>query len=242
MIRLAENKNELAFLPADPFAATVTALAETYGFDNSEFVRFYIQGKSAALSVIDGNVTVCANENADFDEISAFLHTAGYNTVKAEESVIKKLDLPVTDSSYIVRFIPAQYNMPGGFTDEFDLREIYDLLGSAGFPTGEFGAFKADICARINHGAAKFGGIAEDGKLLATCFRLFEGERSILLGAVVTNPEARGRGLASALVPYMADAEKPSFLFCRNDGLLKFYEKCGFEEYGKWALSARGNN
>ena len=242
MIKLAENKNELGFLPADPFAATVTALAETYGFNNSGFVRFYIQDDSAALSIIDGNATVCAVESADLEEISAFLNTAGYNTVKAEKSVIEKLNLSISDSSYIVKFIPASYPEPEGFVSEYDFREIYDLLDLAGFPTGEFGAFKADICARINHGAAKFGGIAESGRLLATCLRLFEGEKSILLGAVVTNPEARGRGLASALVPFMADAEKPSFLFCRNDGLLKFYEKCGFEEYGKWAISVRGNN
>ena len=239
MIRLIENKNEFAFLPADPFAATITALAETYGFDNSDFVRFYIQDNSAVLSVIDGNVTLCADENADFEELSAFLHAVGYSSVKAEKSVIERLKLKIADSSYTVRFIPADYPQPDCFVSEYDFKEIYDLLGSAGFPTGDFGAFKADICARINHGAAKFGGIAENGRLLATCFRLFEGEKSILLGAVVTNPEARGRGLASALVPYMADAEKPSFLFCRNDGLLKFYEKCGFEEYGKWAISVK---
>ena len=240
MIKLAENKSELKFLPADPFAVTVTALAETYGFENTDFVRFYIQDNSAALSVIDGNVTVCACEGADFEEISAFLGAAGYNSVKAEKTVIEKLNLEISDSSYIVRFIPAFHPEPTGFVNEYDLREIYNLLDLAGFPTGEFGAFKADICARINHGAAKFGGIVEDGKLLATCIRLFEGDKSILLGAVVTNPEARGRGLASALVPYMADGEKPSFLFCRNDGLLKFYEKSGFEEYGKWAISVKG--
>ncbi|MBR6360602.1 MAG: GNAT family N-acetyltransferase [Clostridia bacterium] len=239
MIRLAENINELNFLPADPFAGTITALAKTYGFDNTDFVRFYIQDNSAALSIIDGNVTVSADEASDFEEISAFLGAAGYNSVKAGKSVIEKLGLNIHDSSFIVRFIPADYPEPASFTGEYDLREIYNLLDTAGFPTGEFSAFKADICARINHGAAKFGGIAEDGKLLASCFRLFEGEKSILLGAVVTNSEARGRGLASALVPYMADKEKPSFLFCRNDGLLKFYEKSGFEEYGKWAISVK---
>ena len=45
MIKLAKNKSELKFLPADPFAATVTALAETYGFENTDFVRFYIQDR-----------------------------------------------------------------------------------------------------------------------------------------------------------------------------------------------------
>lgn len=237
MIRLIESINELNFLPADPFAATIEALALTYGFNNTGFVRFYKQENNAALSISDGNVTVCAGPETDFEELSVFLNTIGYKTVKSDLDTILKLKLHVSDSSYIVKYISPPVSAPENFVDSFDIKEIYNLLKLSGFNTGNFSDFKADICARINKGTARFGGIADGEMLLTCCFRLFEGRQSVLLGALVTNPEARGKGLASKAVTYMTSSDKPSFLFCRNDSLLSFYEKCGFEQYGKWAVS-----
>ena len=240
MIKLAENINELDFLPADPFAAVIRALAETYGANEVPFVRIAVQQDKAALCSVDGNVTVCALEGADFEELSLYLKATGFLSVKGERSVIERLGFPAADGSFIVEFIPNEYPAPENFTAECDIGSAYKLLFQAGFTSDDFGAFKADICARLNKATAKFGGIVEDGSLLATCFRLFEGDKSILLGAVVTDIKARGRGLASALVPYMASPEKPSFLFCRQDSLLRFYENCGFRKCGEWALAKGG--
>lgn len=237
MIKLAESLNDLAFLPADPFGATIEALAITYGFNNTGFVRFYYQDDKAALSIFDGNATVCASENADFEELKLFLRTTGYNSVKCEYNTMLNLGLPADDSSYIVSYDSTNRIRPDNFVDSFEIKDIYELLKESGFDTGDYSSFKADIYARINKGTARFGGIAENGILLTCCFRLFEGSKSVLLGALVTNPAARGRGLASQAVTYMTSAEKPSFLFCRNDSLLAFYGKCGFSEYGKWAVS-----
>ena len=82
----------------------------------------------------------------------------------------------------------------------------------------------------------------ENGSLSACAFALFEGEKSVLLGAVATSPEARGRGYASAIVSEIAEkkSDKDVFLFCRNDGLEAFYSKIGFEIVGKWAIKRRG--
>ncbi len=237
MIKLAESITDLKYLPADPFAATVEALALTYGFGNTGFIRFYYQSNSAVMSILDGNVTLCASEDADFEELKEFLEVSGYLSVKSDIESINRLGFNISDSSFIVRYSSEEASRPGNFVEEFDIRIIYNLLSASGFPAGDFGSFKADICSRINKGTARFGGIAEDGALLACCFRLFEGRDSILLGALTTDEAARGRGLASKLVTYMCSSEKPSFLFCRNDGLLNFYNKCGFSQCGKWAIT-----
>jgi predicted GNAT family acetyltransferase len=80
--------------------------------------------------------------------------------------------------------------------------------------------------------------VEENGSLCACAFALFEGEKSVLLGAVATSPEARGRGFASAIVGAIAEkkSDKDVFLFCRNDGLEAFYCGIGFETIGKWAV------
>ncbi len=235
MLKLIENISSLDFLPDDPFSAVITAMASTYGTDYG-FVRFYVQDDKAALSIIDGNINIYASADADTNEIREFLKVMGYSSVRGEKRVIDGLGLNIADSSYIVRYAGGRVSAPAGFTDNREPREIYSLLTLSGFDMGDFNAFSQDVCIRLNKGTASFGGISEN-ELSCCCFRLFEGKKSILLGAVATRPDCRGRGLASSLVPYMADSKKPSFLFTRNDALLDFYKNCGFEETGRWALS-----
>lgn len=235
MLKLVSDISELSFLPADPFSAVITSLAKTYGTER-DFVRFYIQENYAALSILDGNVNIYADENADIEEIKVFLDMMGYASVRADKKLIDKLGLKTDDTSYIVKYIGNEVPRPDGFVDDYDFKKVYNLLVSAGFELPDYSAYVTDICSRINKGAASFGGIASDN-IDSCCFRLFEGEKSILLGAVATAKSARGKGLASALVPYMAWAEKPAFLFTRNDKLLDFYKNCGFEKYGNWAIS-----
>ena len=81
---------------------------------------------------------------------------------------------------------------------------------------------------------------AEDGGELCACaFALFIGHGSTLLGAVATDPRARGRGCASRLVKALAAEQngRAAFVFCRSDGLEDFYKKCGFCRIGKWATA-----
>lgn len=235
MLKLIDNISCLDFLPDDAFSAVITAMASTYGTDY-DFARFYIQEDKAALSIIDGNINLYARSDADFEEIREFLNIIGYSSVRGEKGVIESLKLKISDSSYIVRYTGGNMPAPVGFTDSREAKEIYSLLTLSGFDMGDFNAFSQDICIRLNKGTASFGGIA-DSKLNCCCFRLFEGDKSVLLGAVATHPDYRGRGLASSLVPCMADNKKPSFLFTRNDALLDFYKNCGFEEWGRWAIS-----
>lgn len=233
MLKLIDNANELDFLPADPFCAKITAIAETYG-TGYDFARFYIQGQNAAVSITDGNAVLWADEQADCEELKTFFDVMGFSTLQAEEGLIRKLGFTPDDSSFIVKYEGEVVNKPQGFVSEYDYKNIYNLLTECGFEMGEYDSFLADICARINKGTARFGGIAEGG-LESCAFRLFEGPEAILLGAVATSPLCRGKGLAGSLVPYMADLEKPTFLFCRNDGLVKFYESIGFTCLGRWA-------
>ncbi len=241
MVSLCNDCSELDFLIADPYAARITALFETYG-TNQNFAMFWVQNTDgipvAAVSKVDGNVTVCALENADFEELSAFIGAVGFASLTCDCAVAEKLGLTPSKTSYTVRYNGGYEPKGIKILNDYDKRSVYNLLCECGFELGDYGAFLADVCARLNKKTASMAVAEENGKLLACAFSLFEGKKSILLGAVATSPEARGRGLASELVGTLANknSEKVVYLFCREDGLADFYGKIGFETVGKWAV------
>ena len=241
MVSLCSDYSELDFLPADPYAARITALFKTYGAGQS-FALFWVQRIDgipvAAVSKVDGNMTLCIGGKADFEELSAFIAAAGFVSLTCDEDMMKKLGISSYKSSFTVKFSGSEPIEKDGIVRDCDKRKIYDLLCSCGFELGDYGSFLADVCARLNKGTASMAAVEENGFVRACAFSLFEGEKSVLLGAVATSPEARGRGYASKLVGALASEKnkKDVFLFCRNDSLTAFYGKIGFETVGKWAV------
>ncbi|MBQ8762911.1 MAG: GNAT family N-acetyltransferase [Clostridia bacterium] len=241
MISLCKNYEQLCFLPADPYSARITALFKTYGADY-DFALFWVQDTdgipSAAISRIDGNMTVCTNKNADYEEILHFINAVGFQSLTCSYEDMQKLGFESSDTSFTVRFSGVNDAEKISTVNDYDKRKVYDLLCNCGFELGDYGAFLSDVCIRLNKGTASMLAAEENGELCACAFALFEGEKSVLLGAVATSPEARGRGYASAIVSEIAKkkTDKEVFLFCRNDSLTAFYGKIGFEIVGKWAV------
>lgn len=242
MVKLIENKNELDFLPADPYAARITALADTYGTEHS-FAMFWVQenneNKTAAVCRVDGNMTVCCGDGADYEELAAFINAVGFASLTSDSDVMKKLGIEPSKSSFTVEYKGGAAVGNIEKVRDCDKRKIYDLLCSCGFELGDYNAFLADVCARLNKGTASFTAVMHEDEPCACAFALFKGRESVLLGAVATNQNARGRGYASELVGTLAEenAEKKVFLFCRNDSLADFYAKIGFEKVGRWAIT-----
>lgn len=245
MLTLCKEYEQLCFLPSDPYAARITALFRTYGADY-DFALFWVQDTdgvpTAAISRIDGNMTLCTNGNADFEELLHFINAVGFQSLTCSYEDMEKLGFEPTDSSFTVKFTGKTEERNINTVKDCDKRKIYNLLCDCGFELGDYGAFLSDVCSRLNKGTASMIAAEEDGSLRACAFALFEGEKSVLLGAVATSQEARGRGYASAIVNKIANekSDKDVFLFCRNVGLEAFYSKIGFETVGKWAIIRRG--
>lgn len=240
MISLINEKNELSFLPADPYSARITALAETYGTE-LPFAMFWVQKIDeipvAAISRVDGNMTLCCTQGTDFEELSCFINAAGFSSVTYDAMYSEKLGITPQKTSYTVKYTGGA-EISDGLLFDYDKKEIYSLLCECGFELGDYNAFLADVCARLNKSTASLAAVCDGGRLCACAFALFEGEKSVLLGAVATNPIARGRGYASKLVGTLAEmkSDKEVYLFCREDSLVEFYAKIGLETVGKWAV------
>lgn len=242
MVRLIDDKNELDFLPADPYAARITALAETYGTTH-DFAIFWVQSNEektvASVCRVDGNMTVCCSDEADYEELSAFINAVGFASVTSDADVMKKLGFEPSKTSFTVEYKGGAEIGNVEKVRDCDKRKIYDLLCGCGFELGDYNSFLADVCARLNKGTASFAAVMNENEPCACAFALFKGKKSVLLGAVATNPVARGKGYASELVGTLAEenADKKVFLFCRNDSLAGFYAKIGFEICGRWSVA-----
>ncbi len=244
MLTLCKEYGQFGFLPADPYAARITALFKTYGA-GYDFALFWVQKidgvPAAAISRIDGNMTLCTNENADFEELLHFVNAVGFQSLTCSFDDMKKLGFEPSEMSFTVRFKGGKNIEKINSVKDYDKRKIFDLLCDCGFELGDYGDFLSDVCLRLNKGTASMIAVEDNGDLGACAFALFEGEKSVLLGAVATLSEARGKGLASSIVNEIANekSDKDVFLFCRNDGLAAFYGKIGFETVGKWAVLRR---
>lgn len=239
MLKLCKEIKELDFLMPDPYAARISALAKTYGFGQS-FVLFWVQYVDdepvSAVSRIDGNMSVFCSEKTDFEEISAFVKTVGFSSLACREENMHKLGFEATKASYIVKYNGVFAPADPCVAWDYDKKAVYELLCDCGFEMGDYGAFVADYCSKLNKGTAKLAAVV-DLELKACASALFIGENSVLLGAVATRKSARGKGYASKAVTALANSygDKSVYLFCRNDSLLDFYKRIGFESDGKWA-------
>ncbi len=244
MITLVRDKTELDFLPADAYAARITALVNTYGTEH-DFAMFWVQridgNALAAIGRIDGNMTLCCTDYADFEELSYFINAVGFSSLTCDEGIMKKLGIEPDKTSYTVEYRGGACLNEADIVRDCDMHGIYDLLCGCGFEMGDYSSFLADVCARLNKKTASFAAVMNEGVPCACAFALFEGEKSVLLGAVATKESARGRGYASALVGTLAQEKKSKrvFLFCRNDLLADFYGRIGFEINGRWAICER---
>lgn len=236
MLKLCESIGDLSRLSPSPYSARIRAQFAAYGAEG-RFALFWCDGGGTAVSLVDGVAALECGTGCDYDEVGSFLRFIGAGTVCCTEEAAKKLGLNITSSSFTVKYVSRAAN--GGHENARDYKEIYLLLKKCGFEMGEYGDFLADLCSRIRAGSAETAARYCDGRLSATASALFIGEKCALLGAVATEQDFRGRGFASALVSSLAAdqaaAGREVFLHCRNDSLLGFYEKIGFECAGRWA-------
>ena len=131
MVKLIEDKNELDFLPADPYAARITALAETYGTEHS-FAMFWVQKIDekavAAVGRVDGNMTVCCLDGTDYEELSAFINAVGFLSLTCDAEVMKKLGFEASKTSFIVEYKGGAAFDSNDIVRDCDKKKIYDFF------------------------------------------------------------------------------------------------------------------
>ena len=81
----------------DVFGTRILAYFNTYSYE-FDFMRFWVQldeneNPVAAISLIDGSMTLTCGEKADCDELSAFIKMIGFSSLQCDRRVMEKLGI-----------------------------------------------------------------------------------------------------------------------------------------------------
>ena len=232
----------------DVFGTRILAYFNTY-FYEFDFMRFWVQldeneNPVAAISLIDGSMTLTCNENADFDELSAFVKMIGFSSLQCDRRVMEKLGIKEALWGYVVRYESitdrAKYKLT--LCENTDYSDVYKLIKSADLlGVGEYLPWFSDVTHRVKKGTAKAALAMENGEPAACAMKLFVTDDAVLLGAVATDPNHRGKGLGGGLVTLLGNESvnegKRTELLCKHDSIVDFYRSIGFTVVGEWAIA-----
>lgn len=253
MIRLIDRQETadfLAFCEGSPYGVRIAAFLEAYG-TGYPFALFWVQTDesgqmTATVSSVDGNVTVCAAEQVDSEELWAFLFVVGFKSILCPERLVQNTKFP--SGCRFRRCVPMRLHRPAvpealqsiSLFKEPPLPEVYEILLLAGESLPGLEAWLPDVSHRVRHGAARVWA-AQEGREWAACAMAVAATRKeALLGGVAVLPEKRARGigfyLASLLCNALSEEGKTVFLFreaCLHES---FYRRMGFVPFESSAL------
>ncbi len=232
----------------DVFGTRILAYFNTYSWD-FDFVKFWVQltdngEATAAISLVDGSMTLTCNADADFEELSVFIKMIGYSSLQCERQVMAKLGLTESIWGYVVRYekeTDREKYKNITLCDNIDYSDVYSLIKSANLlGVGEYLPWLSDVTYRVKKGTAKAALAVEDGEPAACAMALFITEDAVLLGAVATDKNQRGKGLGGGLVTLLGNEmlkeNKRTELLCKHDSIVDFYRSIGFTVVGEWAI------
>lgn len=248
MIRLIEKDcRELESICSyDVFGTRIKAYFDTYKAD-FDFLKVWLQldeneNPTAAISLMDSDMTLTCSEKADFEELEFFVKMTNYSSLQCNRNALKKLNLSESIWGYVVEYkelMPVESDL---ISFDIDYKEMYSLIsGVKLLGVGDYLPWLSDISYRVNHGTAITASIKQEGKLSACAAALFITENAALLGAVATNPQRRGKGFGGKLVKTlgnkMLNENKRVELLCKNDSIVEFYKSIGFIIKDEWAIN-----
>lgn len=236
----------------DVYGTRIYAYYLTYG-NKFDFFKAWVQtdesGKiTAAVCLIDGSMTLTCTDDADFEELAAFIGMMGFDSLQCDREKAKRLGLCEDLWGYVVRYRrnenpkKAFGNTVFGF--DGDLSKIYSLIKSANLiGVGDYLPWLSDVSYRIKKDTAKPLCAYDGGRIMSCASALFITDSAALLGAVATDPDYRSMGLAGELVTTLGNEMnslgKRAELLCKHDSIVEFYHGIGFETAGEWAIIER---
>lgn len=243
MIKKIDKKEEYEifdFSCNDIYAIRIKALLKAYG-TGYDFASFYCcyddnNSKVAIISKLDNDFTVCHLDSlTDFEEISSFVNTIGYDSLLSDDSFELNNYIKVETGIVMASEKKVELNVPYAEIDDFPkLMDIYNLDD---YDNWNFEAWYVDLNHRIRHNTAKAYALKVSGEIISSAvFSSIYSDKAILT-SVHTDPAFRNIGYAGALVSHMIwDIKGKIYLMREKDKNESFYKKLGFENIGIWRL------
>ena len=146
MIRLMED-----FAPWDVYSARALSAYRSYGDG-----QFWLQDGTAAISLVDGFAILSAKENADWEELTAFLRMQPWTRLQCDAAIAARLPFDIEWASVLFQFIAPLLPDTCTPTPTMDVAEVYEILKRCGFPELKNRAeWMADLALRWRKGTAR---------------------------------------------------------------------------------------
>ncbi len=235
--KISDINNIDGFIKNDIYYIRIMSLLKAYGckYDFASFYRQLDKNNviTAVISRLDGDFTLCFNDNSDLTELKEFFTVAGYATLLCDSAFNFT---GIFDEGVVMSAVKKiEISRPNAEIDRFP--KLMDLFNFISYDSYDFENWYVDVSHRIRHGCARaytlniYGEIVSSGMLSAIY------NDSAILSAVQTSPKYRNKGYGSYLVSEMMSDIKDRVFLMREENLNEqFYLRLGFKNIGKWRM------
>ena len=221
-------------------AVKIGALVAAYGLD-APFLRVYV-GEDAVFAIMDGDAVLWG----DSDEARLFLtmDPAVRRVRTDEKNALRLADMWQAEAVCGSVMTPAVSMTRSEEVEALTPREYWEVISPVFADSlPPFDAWYTAVSHRVRHGLCHLMGVREDGKPVAAAMTTAEDGDRLLIGAVATLPDYRGRGYAGKLVTTLAamgqEQKKTVLLSPKNEGAERLYARCGFAVCGRYGQVER---
>lgn len=253
MLRLITNddiKEIISYCSGDSIGVKIASQLLAYS-NRFDFLNYWVQqndkGYTCAISRFDGNMTVYASDEADFEEIGEFIRAVGYASIFTKKDILIKMGFEKLSAGDVLRFENKMFPQEK-VAQEIEIpAHAYELLQKntgISIAKTDYLPWLSDYVQRKKYFGAKIFGIYDDGKLASSAMTLAETEKSALLGGVVTDKNYRKNHLATNVLYTLTDKltqenKKEIFIYTYEVKNTVLYEKIGFRKIGEWGRTDR---
>lgn len=226
-----------AYPQTDLFSVRICALAKAYGCQYA-FARFYVQKNTAGattaiLSYLDNDCTLALTPPADRQELTAFLHAAGFSTLLCSAS----FDFDSAREEGVLMRSAKRFDVHSGYAVFDEYPKLMDLYNFIDYERQDFESWYVDLSHRIRHGAARAVTLNINDEIVSSGILSSITDQGAVLTSVRTQNAFRGMGYGTLLVKkIVADCNRTVYLMREKDKNEAFYQKAGFINDGIWRM------
>ena len=232
------------------FGTYVICRAKAYGFERS-FAEIFLcendNGKlTGAVSVLDNNAVIVANEHCNFEELAFFVSSFGFASVLTDEATAKKCGFHGTEIKTVLCFDSVGKDFQAD--SAADMKKVYELFCSC-FPQSfsrdknSYLSWLSDFTFRKNRGLSRLKAVSCGEAVCASAVTSAECCDGAVISAVACGMEYRKRGYGKAVTLSLANElkreNKTVYVISQDESTTHFYMKLGFRSCGSAAYIER---
>lgn len=232
------------------FGTYIICRAKAYGFERS-FAEIYLcendNGElTGAVSVLDNNAVVVANEHCNFEELAFFVSSFGFSSVLTDEVTAEKCGFHGAVIKTVLCFDTDGKDFQTDSAAE--MKKVYELFCSC-FPQSfscdknSYLSWLSDFTFRKNRGLSRLKAVSCGEAVCAAAVTSAECCDGAVISAVACGPEYRKRGYGKAVTLSLANElkreNKTVYVISQDESTTHFYMKLGFRSCGSAAYIER---